>query len=283
MVARGANRRRVDRDPGERRRAALRAIRLVLPTVVALALLGVLGALGWRHAVAGDLLRVKGIRFHGLSRTKPDELLALLPVKRGDHLLLVDPGVVEAALLRDPWVARAEVRRRFPPALDVDLTERRAVALVELGGLYLVDGRGEVFKRAAPGDGLDLPVVTGIDRDAWLERRAEAAPLLAGALALAAAWSAERLDGRAPLSEIHVDPEYGAAVVTAEGTEIRLGQRDLEAKLAKLARLLPTLEAEGRKPEVIHLDNRRHPEWVAVRFGDVGGAGSAVPSGKGGR
>jgi cell division protein FtsQ len=256
----------VDRVPGERRRKLARILRLCLPTAVALALLGVLGTAGYRSAVAGDAFRVKEIRFHGLSRIRPEELLAILPAQRGDHLLLVDPGVVEAALLRDPWVARAEVQRRLPPALEVDIVERRAVALVDLGGLYLVDARGEVFKRAEPGDGLDLPVVTGIERDAWTDRRAEVEPLLAGALALVTAWAQSRLDGSAPISEIHVDPDYGTTVTTAGGAEVRLGQRDLEAKLSRLSRLLPALEAEGRKPEVIHLDNRRHPEWVAIRF-----------------
>lgn len=265
-MGRRANRRRVDRVPGERRRKLARILRLCLPTAVALALLGGLGVAGYRSAIAGDLLRVQEIRFQGLARARPEELLAILPVRRGDHLLLVDPEAVEAALLRDPWVARAEVHRRLPPALDIEVSERRAVALVDLGGLYLVDARGEVFKRAAPGDGLDLPVVTGIDRDAWTDRRAEVGPLLAGALALVTAWADRRLDGTAPISEIHVDPDYGTTVTTAEGAEVRLGQRDLEEKLSRLTRLLPALNAEGRKPEVIHLDNRRHPEWVAVRF-----------------
>jgi cell division protein FtsQ len=157
------------------------------------------------------------------------------------------------------------------------------VALVGLGGLYLVDERGQVFKRAAPGDGLDLPLVTGIDRDAWTDRRAEAEPLLAGALALLAAWSAEKLDVLAPISEVHVDADYGTTVTTTGGAEIRLGQRDLEAKLSRLTRLLPALEAEGRKTEVIHLDNRRHPEWVAVRFEGAGGAGIIGQAGKLGR
>ncbi len=279
-MSRGANRRRADRVPAERRQELARFVRLATPTAVALALLSVAGAFGYRRAVAGDLLRLKEIRFHGLVRTHPDELLAILPVQRGDHLLLVEPGSVEAALLRHPWIARAEVRRRIPPALDIDVTERRAAALVELGGLYLVDARGEVFKRAEPGDGLDLPVVTGIEREAWTDRRAEVEPLLSGALALAAAWSDSRLDNRAPISEIHVDPDYGATVVTRDGSEVRLGQRDLEAKLSRLSRLLPALESEGRKAEVIHLDNRRHPEWVAVRFESSGGSGSAAPPGK---
>jgi cell division protein FtsQ len=265
-VSRGVNRRRVDRVPGASRRATLRFLRLAGPTLVALALLGAGGTAGYRLAIRGDLLRVREIRFHGLSHARPEELLALLPARRGDHLLAVDPAAAEAALRRHPWVAGVEVHRRLPPALDVEVVEHRAAALVDLGGLYLVDSRGAVFKRAAPGDGLDLPVVTGIEREAWVDHRAEVEPLLAGALALADRWAARKLDGGAVASEIHVDLDLGTTVVTADGTEVRLGQQDLDDKLGRLSRLLPALAAEGRKPEVIHLDNRRHPEWVAVRF-----------------
>jgi cell division protein FtsQ len=234
--------------------------------LLAVAALGGGGALAWRFLWRGDLLRVAEIHFAGLSRAHTEELLALAPARRGDHLLAVDPAAVEAALLRHPWIARAEVRRRLPPAIEVQVVERRPAALVELGDLYLVDDRGEIFKRAEPGDGLDLPVVTGIERDAWLERRAEIGELLTAALTLVSRWSARGLEARAPIAEIHVDPEYGTTVWATDGTEIRLGQRQMEEKLSRLERLLPALGAEGRHAEVIHLDNRRHPEWVAVRF-----------------
>ncbi len=33
------------------------------------------------------------------------------------------------------------------------------------------------------------------------------------------------------------------------------------------------LEAEGQKAEVLHLDNRRRPDWVAVRLAGAAGGG----------
>jgi len=282
-VARGRNRRRVDRDPAESRRQLARKLSHLLPPL-ALAVL-VAGAvwLLWAQAGKGDLLRIRELRFEGLSRATAQELLELSPAQRGDHLLAVDPALVEDALRRHPWVASAEVRRALPPALEIRIVERRAAAIVDLGALYLVDTSGEVFKRARPGDGLDLPVVTGLGREGWIDRRAEAEPLLHGALALLDRWKERGLDRRAPVSEIHVSADYGTTLwVGPEGMEIRLGQGSLPEKLTRLERVLAAVEAEGKRAEVLHLDNRRRPDWVAVRLAgeDAGGGGAQRPRGR---
>jgi len=283
-VARGRNRRRVDRDPAEQRRRLGRAISLLLPPLLTVLVIAAVGWLGWRQGVQGDLLRIREIRFEGLSRASAQELLELSPVQRGDHLLLCDTSLVEVALRRHPWISSVEVRRTLPPALEVKVSERRAAALVDLGGLYLVDAEGEVFKRALPGDGLDLPVVTGITRDDWVERRAEVEPLLHAALALLDRWAERGLDRRTPVSEIHISADYGTTLwAGAEGLEIRLGQGALPEKLARLERVLAAVEAEGRRAEVLHLENRRRPDWVAVRFAGeatAGGGGGQRPRGR---
>ena len=286
-MARGRNRRRVDRDPAEQRRRLARVASLVLRSVAAILLVAALGWLGWKHAVQGDLLRIREVRFEGLSRATAQELLELSPVQRGDHLLLADPALVEVALRRHPWIASVEVHRTLPPALEVRVTERTAAVLADLGGLYLVDTAGEVFKRAHPGDGLDLPVVTGIGREDWVERRAEMEPLLRGALALLDRWAERGLDRRAPVSEIHISAEYGTTLwAGADGLEVRLGNGALPEKLARLERVLAAVEAEGKRAEVLHLENRRRPDWVAVRFAMAGRDGVEAASsaaGTGGR
>ncbi len=221
----------------------------------------------FRWLADGDLLRIGAIRFQGAARASEAELLALLPVKVGDGLLLADVDAAERALSRHPWVARVEVRRRLPPALEVRIAERQPRALVDLGGLYLVDREAQVFKRASPGDGLDLPLVTGFTREDYVQRRGDLEPLLAGALALLDAYAAGGLGEIAPLSEIHVDADEGLTLyVGEEGTQVLLGIGDLPQKLSRLHRVLASLRAGGKRPEVLHLDNRSHPTWVTVRL-----------------
>jgi cell division protein FtsQ len=273
-VARGQNRRTVDRDQAEVRRRLRRAAALVLPSVLALGLLGGAGFATWRYGVQGDLLRIREIRFSGLSQVGETDLLGLSPIHAGDHLFLADLDALALAVRRNPWIATVEVRRHlWTRSLEVAVTERHAAALVDLGGLYLADRRGLVFKRAAPGDGLDLPLVTGLSREEHARYREETERRIEAAVELLDRWREAGLDRRAAISEVHLDPDLGVRVYAGDdGMEIRLGQGDLPAKLERLGRVLSALEGDGRKAAVLHLDNRRHPDWVAVR--PAGGSGA---------
>jgi len=286
-VARGPNRRRVDREapappPGALRQGLKLALLWSLAGAAAVAGL----AAGWRHLQDGDALRIRAIRTGPLARASAAELLALSPVRVGDGWLSADVEAVEQALSRHPWVREVRVRRAWPPSLEVKVTEREPRALVDLGGLYLVDGDAQVFKRAAAGDGLDLPVITGFGRDDYVQRRGEVEPRLRGALALLDAWAREGLAPLATVSEIHLDAEEGLAVYLGdEGAQVRFGEGEIPQKLSRLRRVLEALRAEGRRAEVIHLDDRSHPDRVAVRppgrGGPPGAAGGGAVGGEG--
>jgi len=269
-VGRGRNRRRDDRGSEASSPRAARPWTRALAAAAALALLATAAAFAPRAVAllrSAESLRIRTLRFEGLERATADELLALSPVRPGDHLLTADVDAVQQALSRHPWVARVEVRRSWPPALTVRVVERHAAALVDLSGLYLVDEAGEPFKRATAGDGLDLPLVTGLSRADYVQRRDAVEPRLRGALALARAWREGGRDAVARLSEIHLDPGDGTTIyVGDEGIQVRLGTGDLEAKLARLEKVLSTLRAEGKTAEVLHLENRLHPSWVTVRL-----------------
>jgi cell division protein FtsQ len=271
------NRRRI--DPAERAEArrALAARALVVSIVLSgLAAGAAASFFAWRFATRSEVLRIRELRFTGLARANAEELAALSPVKPGDNLVTADVDAMEKALLKHPWVRSAEVHRRaLPPAVDVTVSERTAAALVELGGLYLVDRDAQVFKRAAPGDGLDLPLVTGMSREAYVQRREDLTPVLQGALALLDGYAAAGLAETRPIAEVHVDVDGGITLyVGEEGTQVRLGSGDLGQKLSRLKSTLAALGADARRVEVVHLDNRAHPAWVTVRM-----AGGGEPRG----
>ena len=273
-MAQGRNRRRVDRAPAGAGRAVLRALAAALGS---LALASLVGLTGWRLLVESDLLRIRAVRFTGLERASREELVALAPVKVGDNLLTADLEALERAVARHPWVKSAQARPELPPGVEVRVVERTPAALVDLAGLYLVDSEAQVFKRAAAGDGLDLPVITGFSRDDYLKRRADLEPLLAGALALLDSYVREGLGAFGAVSEIHVHPDDGVTLYLGEqATQVRLGVGDLPRKLGRLHRVLGALRDEGRRAEALLLDNRSHPSWVTVR---LAGGSSIDPGG----
>ncbi len=269
-MARGRNRRR--EDPAALAVAGRPSVRAAALAAGGLALAAAAGLGGWRLLAGSDLLRIREVRFVGMRRATAAELAALATVKAGDNLLAADIEALEQAVARHPWVKSAEARRRLPPAVEVQVEERTARALVDLGGLYLVDREAQVFKRAAPGDGLDLPVVTGFTRDDYLKRRRDLEPLLAGALALLDGYARAGLSAFGSVSEIHVDPDEGVTLyLGAEATQVLLGVGDLPQKLERLRRVLGMLQAEGRRVEVLHLDNRNRPSWVTIRLASATG------------
>jgi cell division protein FtsQ len=103
------------------------------------------------------------------------------------------------------------------------------------------------------------------------------------ALQLVDDWAAAGLSQSLPLSEVHLDGADGVTVYAGEeGLQVRLGLGEPAPKLERLKTVLSALRAEGKRAEVVLLDNRAHPSWVTVRPGGSGGphvAGRTGPRG----
>ncbi len=199
------------------------------------------------------------------------ELAPLTGLAQGTNLFLVNADEVAARLESHPWVRTAVVRRVFPSTVQVTVDEHHAVALVALGGLYLADAEGQVFKRAVPGDPMGLPVITGLKRG---EGEAGRAALEAGvrqALTVARDWRHSPMAKVARLSEIHLDPLAGVSLTAAgdagdgKPMVVHLGHHDLVRRLLRLHQLWTTLSARGQRPQEVFLDNHTRPQWVVAR------------------
>jgi cell division protein FtsQ len=80
-------------------------VALFLPTLLSLASIAAAGWATWAYGIRGDLLRIREIRYTGLSQVPAAALAELSPVRPGDHLLLSDTEAMARALRRNPWVA----------------------------------------------------------------------------------------------------------------------------------------------------------------------------------
>jgi cell division protein FtsQ len=215
---------------------------------------------GYLWAQRSPAFRAGTIAVTGLRRAHEAEVLRLSGLRAGVNLFAFDAGRAASKIEQHPWVRRAKVQRRFPPALEIRVEEREPAALVALGRLYFTDSEGQVFKRAAPGDPMDLPVVTGITRERFSDDTEEATARLRDALALLYAWRA--LD----VSEVHVLEDRALEVQTMDGLRVRVGLGGYAEKLSRLRTLDEELRRRGARAAFVDLDNRARPEFVAVRL-----------------
>lgn len=264
------NRRRVDlaKKTGEFKAAAKHHGPVALK-LIALATAFVLIAFGanegWKWANTSRTFALADVKVTGHSEATDVELVRLGGVLLGQNLVAMDVRAMERSIATHPWVKSVSVTRHLPSHLTIEVVEHRAIATLTLGELYLVNEDAAPFKRIKPGDSVDLPLVTGLDRDAMTERHDDAVAALRQALTLIEAYGAQPSAGAQPLSEVNLHPE-GITAVTADGQEIEFGEGDVLPKLGRLARVRKELHARSMVAEVIRLDNRTRPSWVAVQL-----------------
>ena len=213
------------------------------------------------------------VSFRGLSMATETELLRLAALGPGQNLIALDVGALERAMATHPWVKRVSVARQFPNGVTVELVEHVPEAIVALADLYLLDSDGEPFKRVRAGDALDLPLVSGIDRDAYMRDPEPVKAQLRSALDVMRAYAASEAGKASALSEARIEGEEVTLVLSGTGQEIRLGDGsvlDVEKKLAKLLRIKTELSKRGFVAQVIHLDNRLRSGWVTVKVSAPG-------------
>ncbi|PLX72019.1 MAG: hypothetical protein C0615_12930 [Desulfuromonas sp.] len=188
---------------------------------------------------------VETIQIQNLRRLKADEIIAGSNIKSGDNIFGLDLETIGRKIEENPWVARAEVGRVFPREIVIRVTEREARAIINLGYLYYVDGDGEIFKVLAADDNLDYPVITGIDREFFLDRPQQAKQLLQKAMAVVDRLAARTIFSLEQVSEVHVDEEDGVVLTTCRaGVPIRIGFSNYENKLDRLERIYAELETK---------------------------------------
>lgn len=91
-------------------------------------------------------LAVRQVYVEGRRETDTAMILAALDVARGDPILTFDPEQARQRLEELGWVASASIQRHLPDLLHVRITERRAAAIWQRDGRFvLVDADGAVI------------------------------------------------------------------------------------------------------------------------------------------
>ena len=119
----------------------LRRIRGWFYVIAFLSLIG--GGVMWlQHSPSS--LPVKHVVLNGEWQYADSKALQTIAQQYGaGNILGVDLNEVQSAFLAVPWIADAQVRRRLPDTIEINLTERHPIAY--WGNNKLVDSEGRVF------------------------------------------------------------------------------------------------------------------------------------------
>lgn len=208
---------------------------------------------------------LKRVLFKGLAHTTETDLMKLAGLGPGQNLMALDVTMLERAMASHPWVKRVAISRQYPNGVSVDVEEHVPEAIVALGDLYLLNADGEPFKRIQVGDTLDLPLVSGVDRERYVAEPEAVKARLRATLKVMREYAASDVGKRSPLSEARIDAEEVALILSGSGQEVRLGDGEVAQKFERLARIRSELHKRGLLAEVIHLDNRLRAGWVTVK------------------
>lgn len=209
----------------------------------------------YRAITTATLFSLKSIEVSTAKHLTRDEILGLAGVEPGKDLLHMNLKLMGEHILQNPWVETVRINRYFPDTVSIVITEREPVAIVNMGFIYYLDSKGNVFKVLNQGDKLDYPVITGFSEEALgsdpkgskeaLEATCELLDILRekGAFILA------------DVSEIHYDKGYGFTLFTAAGAlPVKVGSGDFSAKVERFARIYRSLMVQLPSIHYIDLD-----------------------------
>ncbi|WP_306536318.1 cell division protein FtsQ/DivIB [Geobacter sp.] len=250
------NRVKRERKPINWRPIVTWGTRIVLGVLI-VAVVGIAGYEGYRFTtqIKINLLQVEAIEVSKLRHLTRDEVVDLTGVRPGDSMLGLRLRHIGEQLAKNPWIETVQVRRYFPHTLSIEVVEREPVAVMNLGFLYYMDAKGEVFKPLTQGDSLNFPVITGITEEELARDPKGTKEILTGAVALMDLLKKGRVFTLADVSEIHIDKGFGLTLFTAAGgVPVRLGTEGYEDKLARFATVYGELKEQMVAVEYIDCD-----------------------------
>lgn len=250
------------RDDRDRRRRLVRLRRQAASAGVLLLVITVVW--GIAAFARSDAFRVERVEVHGTAHLTADRVRQLAAVPSSATMFSLGAGAIEKRLLRDPWIASASVTRSFPHGVNIDIRERKPLALVDAGGanLFLVAGDGYWLGSRSTEDTAALVSIRDIEKlDAKPGRRTASKELL-NALAIVRDLSPELLAQVKSISALTVEK---TALLTKGDVEIFFGSSADSVKKDRIIREILTRESG----KVVYINVRvvDRPIWRGVDAG----------------
>ncbi|MGD9612856.1 MAG: cell division protein FtsQ/DivIB [Kiritimatiellia bacterium] len=236
---------------GERRRAIRRRVLALLGVLLGGPALAVGLYWGGHHAWLGMFAENPFFEIRRIDVTTDGtlgvaDIQEYARVRPGLNLFAVRPQDIRAALLAVPVIADAQVGRRLPDGLVIEVTERIAVARLGrpgAGSPLALDATGHVLGPSSVR--ISLPVIQGV-RDVGLRPGDVVAdPMLQDALAILDVCNDEKMRAVLSVASVDVGDEERIEVGLASGERVWLSRDRVQDKLWQLREMLKTARSRG--------------------------------------
>jgi cell division septal protein FtsQ len=198
------------------------------------------------HLLGDPYFRVREVEVEGAQKIPKETVLSLALVEGMPNLFSVKLKEVVKRLEPHPWIERVQVKKIFPNKILIQVVEKRPMAIVQLGELYYIDTKGEIFSPVGEREEYNYPYLTGLTRQLLEKDPVEAKRLINKALEVLRIIHEEKISPLEEISEIHMDKAFGIHCFTkAEGVEVRLGWEEFGEKLKRLSLIWSDLRKKG--------------------------------------
>ena len=193
-----------------------------------------------------------------------EQVLEAAELREGENIFSVNLARVQERLLQLPQVDEAQVVRKMPSEIDIQIVERKPVAwitsahgvsnLFSTDESFLVDPRGTVMreKKLLP-EYLGLPVIAGAANETLEAGKTVQSLEVKAALELLRLSTRSFMQTRFQVREIDVAKGYCLLVTDKNRTRVTFGFEELEAQLQRLEQFLVFTDDSRMELETVNL------------------------------
>ncbi len=233
----------------------LRPLAKITGGLFAITLAGAISFGAYRAVSSINFFSLKNIEVSSTKNLTREDILELTGIEPGKDLLRLNLKLMGEHLLQNPWVESVRINRYLPNGISIAITEREPLAIVNMGYIYYLDKKGNVFKVLNQGDKLDFPVITGFSEEELSHDPKGTKDALLATCELLKILKDKGSFILADVSEIHFDKGYGFTMFTSSGAlPVKIGSGDFSAKVERFARIYKDLMAQDQKLQYIDLD-----------------------------
>ena len=228
--------------------------------VIGLLLLVLVGIVGYEAVTKWHLgslpiksvsMPLKYVRTDGVFQyLSKDEVQAVLQPLVVTGFFDVDMQAIQAAVATLPWVDTVAVKRIWPDAIDIKVSERKPYA--RWGKSSLITGQGVIFTPKNVDQFQNMTVVTGPE-----SQQVRVLEIMKGIKTALADQSME-------LAEFSVNDRWAWKIKLSTGLEILLGRNEQLKKLQRFLKTLTVLKQE--QVEQMAVVDLRYPNGYAVSW-----------------